>query len=128
VISNQESGLPLGLVPGYEYQATIIPVDLGDTLLIFTDGVTDAESPDGARFLQDGVRQALKTGAVSANESRPSAVGDQVIRAVQRHANGRAQSDDIALVCFGRTDSILTGSNLLPRLVETSPDPLRDTN
>jgi serine phosphatase RsbU (regulator of sigma subunit) len=128
VISNQESGLPLGLVPGYEYSAKTIPVDLGDTLMIFTDGVTDAESQDGTRFLQDGVRQALKPETVSPHESRPSAVGDRVIRAVQRHANGRAQSDDIALVCFGRTDSILTGSNLLPRLVETSPDPLRHTD
>ena len=30
------------------------------------------------------------------------AVGERVVEAVRRHAAGRAQNDDIALVCFGR--------------------------
>ena len=43
-----------------------------------------------------------------------------MIQAVQRHADGQAQNDDIALVCFGRHRAAArpTGSQLLPRLVE----------
>jgi serine phosphatase RsbU (regulator of sigma subunit) len=119
VITNDESGPPLGIVAGTVYAAKVCRLDLGDTLVVFTDGVTDAESPVGARFLLDGMRTALRTEVVVGADCRPSRVGDRVIRAVQRHADGQAQSDDIALVCFGRTDGgPPTGSQLLPRLVE----------
>jgi serine phosphatase RsbU (regulator of sigma subunit) len=119
LIGNAESGPPLGVVPGLEYGSKVCPVELGDTLMVFTDGVTDAESPDGLRFLHAGIRAALRTEAAVGVDSRPSRVGDRVIRAVQRHADGRAQIDDIALVCFGRTEGgPPTGSSLLPRLVE----------
>ena len=30
--------------------------------------------------------------------------GARLVKAVQRHAAGHPQSDDIALVCFGRVD------------------------
>ena len=73
----------------------------------------------GSRFQLDGIRTSLRTEVVVGTDCRPSRVGDRVIRAVQRHADGQAQSDDIALVCFGRTEGGPgTGSQLLPRLVE----------
>jgi sigma-B regulation protein RsbU (phosphoserine phosphatase) len=119
LIGNAESGPPLGVVPEMEYTAKVCPVEMGDTLMVFTDGVTDAESPAGARFLHAGIRAALRTEVVVGADCRPSRIGDRVIRAVQRHADGRPQSDDIALVCFGRTEGgPPTGSSLLPRLAE----------
>jgi serine phosphatase RsbU (regulator of sigma subunit) len=119
VITNDESGPPLGIVAGMTYAAKVCRLDLGDTLVVFTDGVTDAESPAGSRFQLDGIRTALRTEVVVGADYRPSRVGDRVIQAVQRHADGRAQSDDIALVCFGRTESAPpSGSQLLPRLAE----------
>jgi serine phosphatase RsbU (regulator of sigma subunit) len=119
VITNDESGPPLGIVAGMVYGAKVFRLDLGDTLVVFTDGVTDAESPAGARFMLDGLRSALQTEVVVGVDCRPSRVGDRVIQAVQRHADGRAQIDDIALVCFGRTDGgPPSGSRLHPRLAE----------
>lgn len=119
VITNDESGPPLGIVAGTVYAAKVCRLDLGDTLVVFTDGVTDAESPAGSRFQLDGVRSALRAEVVVGTDCRPSRVGDRVIRAVQRHADGQPQSDDIALVCFGRADGgPPNGSRLLPRLVE----------
>jgi serine phosphatase RsbU (regulator of sigma subunit) len=128
VITNKESGLPLGWVPGYEYEAKVIPVEMGDTVVVFTDGVIDAEDGDGARFLFQGVHASLKSDTLAAAECRPSRLGDRIIRAVQRHANGRAQIDDIALVCFGRTEGgPPTGSSLVPRLVEPISGGARET-
>ncbi len=119
VITNDESGPPLGIVAGMAYRAKACRLDLGETLVVFTDGVTDAESPAGTRFLLDGIRLALRTEDAVGEDYRPSRVGDRVIRAVQKHADGRAQSDDIALVCFGRTEGgASSGSHLVPRLVE----------
>ncbi len=118
-VTDAESGVPVGLVPGFEYSAKSVSLDHGESILVFTDGVTDAESPDGARFEPAGIHKALKMAHSQASDGRPHGVGDRVIRSMQRHAGGRAQFDDIALVCFGRVDpGAPTGSHLVPRLEE----------
>lgn len=119
VVTNAESGVPVGLVPGFEYTAKSVSLEHNESILLNTDGVTDAESPDGVRFESAGIHRALQAAHTQATDGRPHGVGDRVIRAMQRHANGRAQFDDIALVCFGRTDpGAPTGSHLVPRLEE----------
>lgn len=118
-VTNDQSGLPLGLVPGYEYASIVVPMEMGDQFLIFTDGVIDAEAPNDDRFNHDGIHAAVKTLASSGAEFRPNPVGERVVKAAQRHMNGRDQFDDIALVCFGRVDGMnLTGSTLVPKFVE----------
>ncbi len=127
VISNKESGLAVGWVLGYEFDFKVISLDVGDTIVIFTDGVIDAEDPNGVRFQFEGIHKALHLDTIM-TETRPSKVGDKLIRAVQKHANGTPQSDDIALVCFGRTEGgPPTGSNLAPRIVEPISGNIRDT-
>ncbi len=120
VISHAESGLPLGLVVDYVYEAKTIEMNLGETLIVFTDGVTDAEAPDDSRFQHDGIHLAVKQIPASTSSPRPRSIGDHVIRAVDRHANGRAQSDDIAFVSFGRVEENIatTSSGSVPKLVE----------
>ncbi|OWK42358.1 SpoIIE family protein phosphatase [Fimbriiglobus ruber] len=121
VVTNAESGVPLGAVSGWEYVAKIVPLEVGDTLLVFTDGVTDSENAEGVPFRPDGVRRAVQTDSVIGADGRPHGVGDRLVRAVTKHAGGHPQFDDIALVCFGRVEGgpiTTTGSHLVPRLVE----------
>jgi serine phosphatase RsbU (regulator of sigma subunit)/pSer/pThr/pTyr-binding forkhead associated (FHA) protein len=104
-ISNELSGPPLGTVEGMTYNARQLELQPGDSLLIYTDGVTDAMSVRNEPFLLQGIRRAiLNESAVEGALSRPDLIGRAVIEAVRRHAAGRAQNDDIALVCFGRLD------------------------
>jgi len=104
IITNKESGLPLGLVTGFYYESKTFTLDMGDTLLMYTDGVTDSEAPDGSRFNEEGVARAIYIDSIEHAELRPGQIGDRIIRAVQKHANGTPQSDDIAFVCFGRVE------------------------
>jgi serine phosphatase RsbU (regulator of sigma subunit) len=101
------SGFPVGWVPGYEYQSITCHLAAGDTLILFTDGILDAEAADGTRFGEDGVLKALKLtptdGAMTART-----IGDKIIRGVQNHAQNHPQFDDIALVCFGRAEEAVT--------------------
>jgi serine phosphatase RsbU (regulator of sigma subunit) len=98
-VTNDQSGLPLGIAPGYPYGAVRVLLAPGDFLLFFTDGVTDAQNPAGDMFGLDNIKKAVGNGPF-----RPKSVGELVLGAVRRHANGRPQNDDIALVCFGRVD------------------------
>jgi serine phosphatase RsbU (regulator of sigma subunit) len=99
-------GLPLGVIEGQTYAACQIELQPGDSLVLYTDGVTDALDVKGEPFGPEGVRRAvLDDSALAAAQYRPEQVGKQVIEAVRRHAAGRPQNDDIALVTFGRLDA-----------------------
>ncbi len=41
-VAKQESGLPLGIVPDQQYESVTVTLNEGDTLLAFTDGITEA--------------------------------------------------------------------------------------
>jgi serine phosphatase RsbU (regulator of sigma subunit) len=105
-ISTEVSGLPLGVMPGYEYESVTLPLEVGDVVAVFTDGVTDAMGPSGVLFGPEGVDECLTPpdDPVAAAGWRPRRVGDQLVTAVRRHAAGRAQNDDIAVMLFGRVD------------------------
>jgi serine phosphatase RsbU (regulator of sigma subunit) len=64
--------------------------------------VTDALSVQNEPFQLDGIHKALCRDTSACYT--PEQAGRKVIEAVREHAAGRAQNDDIALVCFGRLD------------------------
>jgi serine phosphatase RsbU (regulator of sigma subunit) len=105
-ISTDATGLPLGVMPGFEYESVTLPLEAGDVIAVFTDGVTDAMSPSGALFGPEGVDECMTppNDPVAAAGWRPRRVGDQLVTAVRRHAAGRPQNDDIAVMLFGRVD------------------------
>ncbi len=104
-ITDAESGIPLGLVPGFEFTSKVVSLAAGEAVIVFTDGVTDALSPAGEMFGFDGVRRAFAPdGRVS--EARPAIAGERLVRTVRNHAAGRPQNDDIAIVSFGRVEGI----------------------
>ncbi|QEL19399.1 SpoIIE family protein phosphatase [Limnoglobus roseus] len=104
VITHEQSGLALGIVESYPYEAVEIGLLPGDTLLLFTDGVTDATSPApaDAMFGYEGLTATIMKPTAGSPIDRPKALGERLVRAVRQHANGRPQTDDIAIVCFGR--------------------------
>ena len=120
-IGDEATGLPLGVMPGFEYEAVTLTLEPGDSLTIFTDGVTDAMAPNGTMFGRDGVRKAILTADPrEPGAYHPRLIGERLINAVRKHANGRAQNDDIATVCFGR----LSGDEALPAYPPTGPNPI----
>ncbi len=103
VISNDATGLPLGVMPEFEYELVNFTLEPGDIVTIFTDGVTDAMSPSGELFGITGVDRCMNPGEDATGPAlTPKKVGERLMQAVRRHANGRPQNDDIALISFGR--------------------------
>lgn len=97
-IGRTVSGLPLGIMPGCEYEIVETALDAGETVILYTDGVTDAMNPANQRFGEARLREALAAAGPGA-----AAAGDAIVKAVQRFVAERPQFDDITLVCLART-------------------------
>jgi serine phosphatase RsbU (regulator of sigma subunit) len=103
-VTGAASGIPLGIMAGFEYEEARLALAAGENLLLFTDGVTDAMDPAGEMFGPDGIRRALLDDNPLGCPTRPKQIGERVLHSVRKHANGRSQNDDIALVVFGRLE------------------------
>jgi serine phosphatase RsbU (regulator of sigma subunit) len=91
------AGLPLGVQDDLKLEAHSITLGVGDSVLLFTDGVSDAKNKQGQDFQIEGVQAALLKGPAG-----PRALGERLIQSVQQHALGCKQYDDITVVCLGR--------------------------
>jgi serine phosphatase RsbU (regulator of sigma subunit) len=65
--------------------------------VLFTDGVNEAMGRNDDCF---GVRRVLDV--LAAQPGDADQIGAGILQALRRHTDGLIQSDDIALVCFGR--------------------------
>jgi sigma-B regulation protein RsbU (phosphoserine phosphatase) len=54
-----EGGLPVGLIPGAEYQDFAVQLHPGDRLMIHSDGVTECAAPDGTLLDDAGLATLL---------------------------------------------------------------------
>jgi sigma-B regulation protein RsbU (phosphoserine phosphatase) len=97
-VSSELAGLPLGVSDGFEYASCRIGLEPGDSILAFTDGVTEATDVRDLQLQTKGLYAAVQGEAYSTRE-----LGERVVKVVKQFATGRSQQDDIALVGFGRT-------------------------
>jgi len=84
-------GVALGLVDGLAYQERTQALPVGSSLLLYTDGVTEAFAPDGREFTEEGLIRALGRHQGGSAEQTVS----RVLQAVEQFAAGAAQADDL---------------------------------
>ena len=89
-----KSGLPLGLFEGLPYHAYSLDCKVGDQLLMYTDGVTEAMNEAGELYGEARLEQL----AVENFPLHPRMLIEEVRRDIVRHAAGAEQSDDITLL------------------------------
>jgi serine phosphatase RsbU (regulator of sigma subunit)/pSer/pThr/pTyr-binding forkhead associated (FHA) protein len=98
-VPKEKAGVPLGILQGYGFEACSVALGPGDTLLMFTDGVTDSRNVQDRALEMTGVEAALRDVAPAS----AAAVVERLSKAVKQHASGRAPHDDVTLVALGRT-------------------------
>ncbi|MGD0897956.1 MAG: SpoIIE family protein phosphatase [Thermoguttaceae bacterium] len=90
--------LPLGVDENVDYVQTVRPMAQGDSLALYTDGVTEAMNERDELYGSQRLAAQLAGGPEGvAAQSR------QILRDVKEFVGSRPQSDDMCLVCFGRT-------------------------
>jgi sigma-B regulation protein RsbU (phosphoserine phosphatase) len=90
-------GPPIGVVDGYPYDVECKTLEKGDLMVIVTDGVDEAMDPNDNFYTAERMLDFVKNGPASAEEMATALLAD-----VRRHANGRAQNDDITIMVLGR--------------------------
>ena len=88
-------GTPLGLFDDSVYRTLNCTLDPGDSILVYTDGIPEAEAAGNVLF---GDRRLLEACRSCISRS-PQVICDTVLGAVRAHADGCPQSDDITLLC-----------------------------
>src|SRR5213593_3584164 len=89
-----EGSYPVGLVPEAEYTAVCLKLEPGDTLVLFSDGVTEAMDPDEQMFGITRLKELL-TGQM---ECPLELLQKCVLEAVENFARGAHQADDLTLL------------------------------
>ena len=90
--------MAIGIFGDFEYQETTLQLEHGDTLLLYTDGVTEAINPNEEEFTEKRLEQTLS------NMSQPTCqeMIDKIKSDVKTFADGAEQSDDITLLAIKR--------------------------
>ena len=92
-------GVALGVMPGLEYRQDSCTMAVGDTLVLYTDGVSEAMNEEGEEFGVERLRRIFveqpPTSAETANEA--------ILQAVADFAGDSAQSDDVTCLILRRT-------------------------
>ncbi|MEM6860946.1 MAG: SpoIIE family protein phosphatase [Myxococcota bacterium] len=91
-----EAGLPLGVMPDATYDSGLVELSAGDTVLIYTDGLIEAMSPEKEMFGQERLLACLGEGS-----SHADAVLERAIEACSVHVGAAPQFDDTTIVCAG---------------------------
>ena len=98
-VGDAESGLPLGVAEDYSYSSAIVSLAPGESLTIFTDGITEAMNAEGELYGSGRLWEQVGTGN---GEGDVKALGIRILDDVRRFVGNRSQSDDMCLSCFGR--------------------------
>jgi sigma-B regulation protein RsbU (phosphoserine phosphatase) len=100
------SGTVLGLFAGQEYTDETLELGAGESLVLYTDGVTEANDADGALFGEERLQACFAGGA-----GRTAAeTVDLLLREVRAFAGGAPQSDDITILALRRSEAPAPGA------------------
>jgi len=92
------TGVALGMFEGSTYEAVDTRVGPGEMLLMYSDGITEAENPAGEPFEEAGLERF-----VAARGAEPPAVlAPAILRAVEAHARDSRFTDDLTVLILKR--------------------------
>jgi len=87
-------GMVLGVMPDTSYEQREVPVHAGDRLILYTDGIIEAEDADG----RDYGEERLARVAAANRGLNPQDLLDAIFRDVSGFAGGRFQDDATLIV------------------------------
>ncbi len=94
----RNTGIPLGIVRDTTWTAKTVRMEPGDILLLYTDGVNEAQNSDGEFFDTERLLDAAR----NYREHTAQAVQDTILAAIDRFVGDAAQFDDLTVMALVR--------------------------
>ena len=102
-----EGSLPVGLLPEAEFKTASYALQPGDTLVLFTDGITEAMNAQEEEFGSQRLQEVVARNAGATVEKLQAAI----LAAVADFTRGALQGDDITLLILRYLGTAKTGSD-----------------
>jgi phosphoserine phosphatase RsbU/P len=90
----ERGGLPLGLFRDTRYYEYYLPIDAGQVLVLYTDGATEATSPEGEEYGRDRLVKAV----IACRDRRAREMIDYIYNDVFEWTGARGATDDVTFV------------------------------
>jgi phosphoserine phosphatase RsbU/P len=97
-IGEEAVGVPLGVMEGYPFEVVKRKLEPGETIVLYTDGVSEAMNPNSDLYGMDRLRELVHT----SNAGKAEELGKTILADVRKFASGRPQNDDITIMVIGR--------------------------
>jgi serine phosphatase RsbU (regulator of sigma subunit) len=93
-------GMPLGLMPGMNYEESEIILQVGESAIFYSDGLVEAHDPKGEMFGFPRLRELV------AEHGEERALGEVLLKELDSFVGeGWEQEDDITLLTLRRSAS-----------------------
>jgi serine phosphatase RsbU (regulator of sigma subunit) len=92
------TGIALGMFDQSTYSAIDTRIEPGEMLVLYSDGITEAEDPGGQPLEEAGLQVILDTHA----DESPAALGTHIIQGVERYAQASRFADDLTILILKR--------------------------
>ena len=97
LLSDEVSGLPLGIGVNETYHSLDFTLSPDDVLVLYTDGINESMDKQGNQL---GIHRLIDEIKASQTK-RPGTIGKFICQLVNRHVDGQQPTDDMCLVCVG---------------------------
>ena len=98
LVGVRESVMPLGILAEQEFCEVVVPIDPGDTLLLYTDGITEAQDDNNEMYSSVRLREV-----VSNSTSGVTELIGEIIADVDSFMGNIASADDVCLMACRRS-------------------------
>ena len=95
-------GIALGMFEGSVYESGHAQLEPGDSVVMYSDGITEAEDPLGQPFDEAGLERTLALYPGTFPEATAASVGEAIFDAVERHRRDSRLTDDLSVLVLSR--------------------------
>jgi serine phosphatase RsbU (regulator of sigma subunit) len=95
-------GIALGMFDRSTYEAGHARLEPGDAVVMYSDGITEAEDPAGEPFDEAGLERTLALYPGTFPEATAASVGQAIFDAVERHRRDSRLGDDLSVLVLSR--------------------------
>ncbi|MBN2564868.1 MAG: PP2C family protein-serine/threonine phosphatase [Candidatus Eisenbacteria bacterium] len=120
-----KGGLVIGIMPGAAYEEGRMTLEVGDNLILYTDGITEASNTEDEMFGEDRLESLL----VEHRSATAREMEERVYTSIKDFAAGASQTDDLTMVIVKMTPTAHSNDSLentdSPRKAEGGPPAAR---